>query len=158
MPEVGTIQAILLVLFFSLFFYRIGAGNLEGLMNYPFWRDMGPLMSQESFKKLRADHLWKIVPLLVAPFIAEIVVTAVVVFVLPAFIPLLTVLAILALQLVGAASTVLIQVPIQIRHNRQGYDRPSFDRLIQTDFWLRKVPSFVQAALTLYVLWLVVAR
>jgi hypothetical protein len=49
--SVTTTQGALLVSFFGLFFYVWGAANLEGLMNYPFWRDMGPMMTNENFIK-----------------------------------------------------------------------------------------------------------
>ena len=65
------------LLLFMLFFYRLGASNSEGLLNYPFWGDMGRMMSYENFIWLRTEHLWKIFPLLVAPFGLVIVVTAI---------------------------------------------------------------------------------
>ena len=39
--QVSVLQAVLLVLFFWLFFYQWGAANLQGFLNYPMMRDMG---------------------------------------------------------------------------------------------------------------------
>ena len=69
----STLQSVLLLCFACLFFYRFGAANIEGLVNYPFWRDMGPTMSNEDFIRLREVHLWRVYPLLVLPFGLEIV-------------------------------------------------------------------------------------
>ena len=35
---------IFLLLFFALYFYRLGVTSLEAFFNYPFWKDMGPMM------------------------------------------------------------------------------------------------------------------
>lgn len=156
--DVNHVQGVLLVSFLSLFFYVWGAANLEGLMNYPFWRDMGPMMTDENFIKLRTDHLWKIAPLLVIPFAALVLVTATLVFVAPPFVPRWALLVILGLELVNVLSTIFIQVPIQLQHNTQGYDLAAFDRLIVTDFWLRKVPRFVEAPFVALILWRTVFR
>lgn len=165
MPQIETgvgettiLQSALLVAFFGLFFYVWGAANLEGLMNYPFWRDMGAMMTNENFVKLRADHLWKIAPLLVVPFGMLVIVTAVLVFIAPPFVPRWALIVIFALELLAALSTIFIQVPIQLLHNTQGYDLAAFDRLIATDFWLRKVPRFVEAPFVAFVLWRVIVR
>lgn len=157
-PDVSIFQGVLLAIFFGLFFYVWGAANLEGLMYYPFWRDMGAMMTNENFIKLRADHLWKIAPLLVVPFGALVLVTATLVFVAPPFVPRWALVVIFDLELVAVLSTIFIQVPIQIQHNRTGYDLAAFERLIVTDFWLRKVPSFVEAPFVVLILWRTIFR
>jgi len=156
--EVTLVQGVLLVMFFGLFFYVWGAANLEGLMNYPFWRDMGQMMTNENFIKLRADHLWKIAPLLVIPFVTLVLVTAALVVLAPPFVPRWALVVVLGLELVGGLSTIFIQVPIQLQHNSTGYDLASFNRLITTDFWLRKAPRFIEAPLVMFVLWRVIFR
>jgi flagellar biosynthesis protein FlhB len=85
--EFSLVQKALLIMFFGLFFYVWGAANLEGLLNYPFWRDMGPMMTNEDFIKLRSDHLWKIAPLLVLPVAVLAIVTLSLVFLGPPSIP-----------------------------------------------------------------------
>jgi hypothetical protein len=152
------LQTGLLVLFFGLFFYQWGATNLEGLLNYPFWRDMGAKMTNENFVKLFSDHRWKLLPLLVIPFALYTFVTVVLVIFAPAYIPHWLLSAILGLHIVVFASSVIIQVPLRIQLDTKGFDSAKFDRLITTDIWLRKIPSAAQAVLVLIVLWLVAMR
>jgi len=153
-----TLQAILLLLFFSLYFYRVGAGNLEALLNYPFWRDMGPMMSNEDFMSLRSEHLWKVFPLLVIPFASLIVVTALLAIMGTAAVPRWVFAGGLVLQLIAALSTILIQIPIQVQLTRTGFDMAALDRLLVTDLWLRKLPSLGEGVFVLIALWRVIAR
>jgi hypothetical protein len=85
-------------------------------------------------------------------------VTATLVFLAPPFVPRWALLVVLGLQLVAGLSTIFIQVPIQLSHTTQGYDIASFNRLITTDFWLRKVLSFIEAPFVAFVLWRVIFR
>jgi hypothetical protein len=156
--EFSLVQKAFLIMFFGLFFYVWGAANLEGLLNYPFWRDMGPMMTNEDFIKLRSDHLWKIAPLLVLPVAVLAMVTLSLVFLGPPSIPRWALIAILCLELISVLSTIFIQIPIQFQHNREGYDLASFNRLITTDFWFRKLPRFIEAPFVVFVLWRVISR
>lgn len=148
----------MLVLFFALYFYRTGAGNLEALFNYPFWRDMGSMMSNEDFMRLRVDHLDKVFPLLVIPVGLMVVVTATLAIVGAPPVPRSIFIGDLALQFVAAVSTVLIQFPIQVQLTRTGFDAAALDRLITTDLWFRRLPSAGEGVLVLIGLWRVVAR
>jgi len=151
------LQTVLLVAFFCLFFSVWGAGNLEGWMNYPFWRDMGAMMTNEEFKQLRADHHWKIVPSLVVPYAIFGLVTIALAIAPPPSIPRWAMLIIVALQLVSFTSTVFIQVPIQFHLSTHGYDLAALDRLITTNFWFRHLPHMAQVPLVIYLLWRAVA-
>lgn len=156
--EFSLLQKVLLIIFFGLFFYVWGAANLEGLLNYPFWRDMGPMMTNENFIQLRSDHLWKIAPLLVLPVAVLVIVTISLVFMGPPSIPRWAMIVILCFELTSVLSTIFIQIPIQLQHNTQGHDLASFSRLITTDFWLRKLPRFFEAPFVVFVLWRVISR
>jgi len=151
-------RAVMLLLFFSLFFYRLGASNIEALLNYPFWRDMGGMMSNDDFIRLREEHLWKVFPLLVAPIVLLVIVTAVLAWAGAPPIPRWVFVGALACQSVMVASTVLIQIPIQFELNRSGFDPALIDRLIWTDILLRKLPSLAEGVFVLSALWIVVAR
>ena len=157
-PAASAAQSLALLCFICLFFYRFGAANLEGLVNYPFWRDMGQTMSNADFIRLRELHLWKVYPLLVLPFGLEIIAATVLLRLGHPAVPRWMFVAIVALLLVAFLSTVFIQIPIQNQHTRSGYDRPGFDRLIATDLWLRKVPSLAEGLLAIRVLWRVITR
>ena len=153
-----TFQAVLLILFFALYFYRVGAGNLEGLLNYPFWRDMGPMMSNEDFMRLREDHMWKVFPLLVLPVVTLPIVTAMLAVTGAPPVPRWVFAGALTLQLVAVLSTILIQFPIQVQLTQTGFDAAALDRLIVTDLWFRKIPSLVEGVFVLIALWRVIAR
>lgn len=154
--QMTDLEAGLLFLFFASFFYRIGAANLEGFFNYPFWRDMGPMMSAEDFIKLRKDHIWKIYVLLVAPIILLFLVTVALTALGSARIPRWVFMGALACQLVALISTLVIQLPIQKRLDRDGFEQAALSRLIATDRWLRKLPSLIECVLVSIGLWIVI--
>ena len=156
--QVSVLQAVLLVLFFWLFFYQWGAANLQGFLNYPMMRDMGELVKTEEFIRLRVDVTAKIFPLLVIPFALSILSTIALTIFAPQFIPRRVLFIILGLQAIIATSTIFIDAPIQFQLNEVGHDMALHVRLISTDFWLRKVPLQIEGGFVLYVLWRVVAR
>jgi hypothetical protein len=153
----SNLQSVLVLTFFGLFFYQWGAANLEGFFNYPYLRDIGELLSKEDWIRTRSAPFAMIFPLLVIPFALSILATVALAFLAPSYIPRKIIFVILGLQAVIAASTILIQGPIQFQLN-SGFDRDLIDRLIVTDFWLRKVPLQIEGAFVLYTLWRVVAR
>ena len=73
----------------------------------------------------------------------------------PPAVPIWTVAATLALLLVGAASTLAIQIPIQMALD-VAYDRAAVDGLIWSSLWLRDIPGGIRAALAAYMLSLVI--
>jgi len=154
--QVSILQAVALTAFFALFFYVWGTTNLEGLLNYPFWRDMGGMMTNQDFIKLRAMHGWKVFPLLVAPLLLLQLVVIALVFLRPPGIPLWALLVVLAFEALYMIVTVFFEIPIHRRHDQQGYDLALFDRLIFLDVWLRKLPRLLEAPFVLYLLWRVV--
>lgn len=151
-----TARDILLLLFFFLYSYRLGATNVEALINYPFWRDMGPMMSNADFIQLRADHLWKIFPIMVAPIGLLVVVTAVLASTGAQPVPRWAFVGALCFQLVAVVSTVAIQLPIQLQLSAVGYDAASLERLIATDLWFRKLPSVIEGGFVLVAFWKVI--
>lgn len=149
-------RSILLLLFFILYFYRLGAANVEALLNYPFWRAMGPMMSNADFIQLRTEHVWKIVPIMVAPIGLLLIVTAALAGLGAPPVPRWTFLGALVLQLVAVASTLAIQLPIQMQLDTSGYDAAAIDRLISTDLQFRKFPSLIEGVFVLFALWRVI--
>jgi hypothetical protein len=147
------LQTALLTAFFALFFYVWGTTNFEGLMNYPVWRDMGAMISNEDFIELRASHGWKIFPLLVAPLSLLQIVTIALIFLAPASTPRWALWIVVALELIYMLATIFLEIPIHLQHDRTGYDRALFDRLITIDIWLRKLPRLVEAPFVVFLLW-----
>lgn len=156
--QLSTFQAALLVGFFALFFYVWGTTNLEGLMNYPFWRDMGQMMSNDQFIRLRADHGWKVFPLLVVPLTLLQITTVALVFLAPSWLPRWALFVILAIELLYMAVTIFMEIPVHRSHDTRGYDLALFDRLIAIDIWLRKIPRLIEAPIVTYLLWRTVVR
>ena len=68
----------------------------------------------------------------------------------PAAIPLWAVWAAIGLQVVVWVSTAAIQVPIQFQLSDHGLSIPLIDRLIETNFWLRRIPFGICAGLFLW--------
>lgn len=155
MPQ---LQTALVVAFFALFFYVWGTTNLEGLFNYPFWRDMGRMISNADFVTLRANHGWKVFPLLVVPLMSLFVVTGALLLLGPPWLPRWALVVVFAFEVVYMAVTIWLEIPIHRRHDTRGYDLASFDRLIAIDIWLRKLPRLIEAPFVVYMLWRAVAR
>ncbi|MBX9628597.1 MAG: hypothetical protein K2X82_32670 [Gemmataceae bacterium] len=158
-PGVGRrVAAVVLVVYLALLFYALGAGLLESLLNYPMWRDMGAGMSNADFTATRRDHLGLIFPLLVIPVALRFPPTVFLLVRRPAFVPRWAVLVAFACQVVGWLSSFAIQIPIQTALTDHGYSDALFARLIVTDFWLRVLPSVLEAAVGVFLLWRVAAR
>jgi hypothetical protein len=68
----------------------------------------------------------------------------------PAAIPAWAVWAAIGVQVVVWVSTVTIQVPIQIELSDHGISNELIERLIETNFWLRRIPYAVCAGLFLW--------
>src|SRR5262245_7377737 len=156
--QISTLQAALLVGFFALFFYVWGTTNLEGLLNYPYWREMGQMMSNENFIKLRANHGWKVFPLLVVPLTLLQIVTIALVVLAPSWLPRRALYVVLAVELLYMAVTIFLEIPIHRSHDARGYDVALFDRLIAIDIWLRKLPRLIEAPFVTYLLWRTIVR
>jgi hypothetical protein len=62
------------------------------------------------------------------------------------------------LQLIPWVSTVAIQFPIQVQLSRDGLSLPLIERLIFTNWWLRKVPQIINAFLFLWLMSLLLRR
>jgi hypothetical protein len=68
----------------------------------------------------------------------------------PAAIPAWAVWAAIAAQAVVWVSTVTIQVPIQLQLSDHGLSVDLIERLIETNFWLRRIPYAICAGLFLW--------
>jgi len=128
---------------FALVFYNLGASFIESFVNYPTWRLIGT-------NEFRAYHQ-AVGPLYiiyaVAPGVLATVLTLLLLYFRPAAIPIWAILLAIGLQLIMWVSSVSIQIPIQMRLDKEGLSLPLINRLIVTNFWLRRVPSSVNAIL-----------
>lgn len=134
------------LLAFALVFYGNGAALIESFVNYPSWH----LIGAESFPAYHRFIGPRVIAFLVAPAVLGTVLTIVLLRFRPAAIPLWSVWVAILLQLVVWVSTATIQVPIQLQLAEQGASAPLLERLIETNWWLRRVPYGACAALFLW--------
>ena len=128
---------------FALVFYGTGAAFMEGFMAYPSW----PLVGSAEFQQFHRFITPRILTFLVAPLVLGTVFSILLIWFRPAAIPAWAVWASIALQAIVWVSTVTIQVPIQLRLSADGLSLPLIERLIVTNFWLRRIPYGLCAAL-----------
>jgi len=128
---------------FALVFYGTGAAFMEGFVNYPSWH----LIGQAEFIEYHHFVSPRILTYLVAPLLLGTVFTILMLWFRPAAIPVWVVWAAIAMQVIVWVSTATIQVPIQIQLSANGSSLPLFERLIETNFWLRRIPHGICAIL-----------
>ena len=131
---------------FTLVFYGTGAAFIEGFVNYSSWH----LIGSAEFTAFHRFISPRVLTFLVAPLLLGTVFTILLLWFRPAAIPKWAVWVAIAMQAIVWASTAAIQVPIQIQLSADGLSVPLIERLIETNFWLRRVPYAVCAGLYLW--------
>jgi hypothetical protein len=147
-----TLNAWLLIAYIALLYFGLGAGLLESFLNYPMWWDMGARMSNEDFMLTRREHTWRVYPLLVVPLALRFPVTLALLWRRPRLFPQWALWVAVAGQLLGWASSGVIQIPIQVALTDCGFSDELFARLIVTDRWLRVLPFVCEAVAELWML------
>lgn len=144
----------LFLITFALVFYGTGASFVESFVNYPTWRLIGA-------NEFRAYHQ-TLSPLVIGYMVIPMVITTLLsVFLLwfrPDTIPQWAIWLAVVLQLIPCVSTVAIQFPIQVQLSRDGLSLPLIERLMFTNWWLRKVPQIINASLFLWLMSLLLRR
>ena len=131
---------------FSLVFYGTGAAFIESFVNYASWH----LIGAEEFIAYHRFISPRVLGFLVAPLLLGTAFTLLMLWSRPAAIPKWAVWAAIAAQAVVWVSTVTIQVPIQIQLSDQGLSVQLIERLIETNFWFRRIPYGICAGLFLW--------
>ncbi len=131
---------------FALIFYGNGAAFVESFVNYPSWR----LIGAESFIDYHRFIGPRVIATLVAPAVLGTFLTIALLRFRPPAVPLWSVCVALALQVVVWVSTATIQIPIQMLLPVQGADPALLERLIVTNWWLRRIPYGLCAALFIW--------
>ena len=134
------------VIAFALVFYGNGAAFIESFVNYSSWH----LIGEAEFTAYHQFISPRILALLVAPALLGTAFTILMLWARPATIPGWAVWAAIATQAVVWISTATIQVPIQLQLSEQGLSLGLIERLIETNFWLRRIPYAVCAGLFLW--------
>jgi hypothetical protein len=130
----------------ALVFYGTGAAFIESFVNYASWH----LIGSDEFIAYHRFISPRVLALLVAPLLLGTVFTILLLWSRPAAIPAWAVWTAIAAQAVVWVSTVTIQVPIQIQLSHQGLSVDLVERLITTNFWLRRIPYAICAGLFLW--------
>lgn len=134
------------VLAFALVFYGNGAAFVESFVNYPSWH----LIGDENFLTYHRFISPRVITFLVAPALLGTVLTIALLRFRPAAVPLWSVWVAILLQVIVWVSTATIQVPIQMQLGAQGASGALLERLMETNWWLRRVPYAACAALFLW--------
>lgn len=138
----------LFLISFALVFYGMGASFVESFVNYPTWR----LIGANEFRAYHQALGPRIIGFMVIPMLITTLLTILLLWFRPAPIPQWAVWLALVLQLMVWVSTAAIQLPIQVQLSRDGLSLPLIERLIFTNWWLRKVPQIINAFLFLWMM------
>ena len=130
----------------ALVFYGTGAAFIEGFVNYASWH----LIGTDEFIAYHRFISPLVLTFLVAPLLLGTAFTILMLWSRPAAIPAWAVWTAIAAQAVVWTSTVTIQVPIQLQLSNHGLSVELIERLIETNFWLRRIPYAVCAGLFLW--------
>jgi hypothetical protein len=134
------------ILAFALIFYANGAAFVESFVNYPSWR----LIGANEFLGYHQFISPRVVAFLVVPALSATVLTGIMLKYRPASIPAWSVWTALALQVVVWVSTAAIQIPLQLEFSSKGFSEERLASLLISNFWLRRIPLAVAAALFLW--------
>ncbi len=134
------------VMAFALVFYGNGAAFIESFVNYSSWH----LIGSAEFVAYHRFISPRVLTFLVAPAFLGTVFTVLMLWARPAAIPVWAVWAAIGAQAIVWVSTATIQVPIQLRLSADGLSLELLERLITTNFWLRRIPYAVCAGLFLW--------
>ena len=138
----------LFLITFALVFYGMGASFVESFVNYPTWR----LIGASEFRGYHQAFGPLIICYMVIPMLITTILTMLLVWFTPAPIPRWAIWLSVVLQLTIWVSTAAIQLPIQGQLSRDGLSLPLIERLIFTNWWLRKVPQIINGLLFLWMM------
>lgn len=134
------------VIAFALVFYGNGAAFVESFVNYSSWH----LIGSDEFVAYHQFIGPRILMFLVAPALLGTVFTVLMLWARPTMIPQWAVWAAIAAQAIVWVSTATIQVPIQLQLSEHGLSIELLERLIESNFWLRRIPYAVCAGLFMW--------
>lgn len=138
----------LFLISFALVFYGVGASFVESFVNYPTWR----LIGANEFRAYHQALGPLIIGYMVIPMLVTTLLTILLLWFRPAPIPQWAICLAVVLQLIIWASTIAIQFPIQMKLSTDGLSLSLINRLIFTNWWLRKVPQIINALLFLWLM------
>jgi hypothetical protein len=138
----------LFLITFALVFYGMGASFVESFVNYPTW----PLIGANEFRGYHQALSPLVIRYMVIPLFVTTLLTVLLLWLRPTAIPRWAVWLSVVLQLITWVSTFAIQIPIQLQLSREGLSVPLIERLIFTNWWLRRVPHLINTFLFLWMM------
>jgi hypothetical protein len=138
----------LFILAFAFIFYANGAAFIESFVNYPSWR----LIGANEFVRYHQFIGPRVIAFLVAPAFTASVLTIALLKYRPPAIPLWSVWVAVVLQVIIWISTATIQIPMQMEFGSKGFSEEILTNLITSNFWLRRIPNALTAALFLWMM------
>ena len=138
----------LFLITFTLVFYGLGASFVESFVNYPTWR----LIGANEFRAYHQALSPLVIGYMVIPMLITTILTVLLLWFRPTPIPRWAICLAVVLQLITWVSTFAIQLPIQVQLSSDGLSLPLIERLIFTNWWLRKVPQIINALLFLWLM------
>lgn len=148
MQTLNKTSSWLFLICFALVFYGMGASFVESFVNYPTWR----LIGANEFRAYHQALSPLIIGYMVIPMLITTIWTTLLLWFRPTPVPRWAIWLALVLQLIIWVSTVAIQLPIQMQLSRDGLSQPLIERLIFTNWWLRKVPQIINGLLFLWLM------
>lgn len=144
----------LFLITFTLVFYGMGASFVESFVNYPTWHHIGAA----EFQAYRQALSPLIIGFMVIPVFLAIPLTALLLWKRPAPIPSWAIWLALAMQMIGAISSIAIQIPIQVQLSTNGLSHSLIDQLIYTNFLYRRIPMFINSVLFFWMMSLLLRK
>ena len=131
---------------FALVMYGNGAAFIESFVNYSSWH----LIGAAEFTTYHQFITPRVLAFLVVPAAIGTVFTVLMLWFRPDAVPAWAVWVAIGFQSVLWISTATIQVPIQLQLSADGFSLPLIDRLVATNWWLRRVPYALTAGLFIW--------
>ena len=138
----------LFLITFAITFYGMGASFVESFVNYPTW----PLIGEAEFRTYHQALGPLIIGYMVIPLLIATVLTALLAWFRPAPIPRWAIWLSIVLQIIVWVSTGAVQLPIQFQLSSNGLSLPLIEHLIFTNWWYRKIPQIINAALFVWMM------
>ncbi len=145
------ISTIVFSVYILLTFYVFGGGIVNSLVAYRTWRAVGA----NEFPIFHQIDSSLIIPLFVVFFLLSFIPQILLFWFRPMVIPNGLVLSALFCNLISLASTIIIQIPIQVELDKK-FSLELIEQLISTDLLYRRIPMLLLAIINFIMLYKVV--
>lgn len=145
------ISTIVFSIYILLAFYVFGGGVVNSMVAYRTWRAVGA----NEFPQFHQIDSSLIIPLFVIFFFLSFIPQILLFWFRPIVIPKWLIWLALLFNLITLASTIIIQIPIQVELDNQ-FSLELIERLISTDFLYRRIPMLLMAIINFIMLYKVV--